>query len=178
MLRLNVDASGRHRSLPLLNAVFELPRNQVWFRWDEFAVSSEQPHAAGITFRMQFHVFSEESSIPQTCFESTFCVHTFCQGSNQRCISGSVSVPSRVVLWISVLSDRVSQEPAGAVSTWGLGPGAWRGLLCHEQNWKKEESPRGWIAVSSGDGSHSGLGSSALGSCRHEQNSQLWSPQG
>lgn len=45
-------------------------------------------------FKIQYRIFFEDSSIPHAGFESMFCFHTFCQGWNQRCISGSVSVPS------------------------------------------------------------------------------------
>lgn len=69
----------------------------------------------------------------------------------------------------------------GPISTWGLGPGAWLGPRCHEQKWNRRRIRTGRIAVSSGDRSHGGLGSSALGwsgmsrthSCGHPRASPL-----
>lgn len=107
MLRLDVGAFGRHRSLPLPSAVFTLPRKQVWFRAELVCYKLRAASPGGEHIRMRHRGLSEEGSVPPTCFESTFCFHTFCQGSNQRCVSGSVSAPSHVhILQIPVLCDR------------------------------------------------------------------------
>lgn len=78
-------------------------------------------------FKVQYCVFFEESRLPQTGFESTFCFHTFHQGSNQRCISGSVSLLS--------LCAFCGTQCCLTASTWSLpggclhvGPGPWHSL--------------------------------------------------
>lgn len=106
-----------------------------------------------------------KAGLPKQALSSRSVFTPFFQGSNQRRISGSVSVPSLCACSVDpVLSERVKLEPAR-----GLPPRGARALalgrdpLVMSRTGKRRMIGIGWRAVNPGDRLHNGVASSTVG---------------